>query len=371
MHSAQLSSPSSSVFIQHLRLPLMVAIVCIHAWQTEVIVDGHDLVQEGQLPFFSLVKWLLIDVLCNTAVPLFACFSGFLFFANTSQAFPLSTYWQKLQHRGRSLLLPYLLWNTIILILTAIGQTLLPSLAPEGTKMVMDFRWSDFLYAFWDMRQVQPTWPPYPICYQFWFLRDIMLLGLATPLLWLGFRQIKGMFLLFCMALYVWVPMPTIVNPQIAICFTFGAYCAISQRNIATFLLTYRYPLLGIAVLSNLSTHLFPEHLSFLFPHLPLLNAATLLAFAGAYFRYSKAVAFPWTTSACFFLYAAHALPLRLLSITIERLFNPHTDLALLASFVGRVAFTTVLCLGLYKALHTYAPTLCQHLTGNRTTMRL
>lgn len=370
MHSAQLSSPSSSVFIQHLRLPLMVAIVCIHAWQTEVIVNGHDLVQEGQLPFFSLVKWLLIDVLCNTAVPLFACFSGFLFFANTSQAFSLSTYWQKLQHRGHSLLFPYLLWNTIILTLTAIGQTLFPSLAPEGTKMVLDFRWSDFLYAFWDMRQVQLTWPPYPICYQFWFLRDIMLLGLITPLLWLGFRQIKGTFLLCCMAIYVWVPMPTIVNPQIAICFTFGAYCAISQRNIATLLLPYRYPLLVIAALSCLSTHLFPERLLFFLPHLPLLNAATLLAFAGSYFRYSKAVTSPWTASACFFLYAAHALPLRLLSITIERLLNPHTDFALLTSFVGRVAFTTALCLALYKALHTYAPTLCQHLTGNRTTMK-
>lgn len=125
---------------------------------------------------------------CRIANCLFFCISGYLFARNITSS---KDVWIKLKNRWRSLLPPYILWN-IIFVLWFVVLAIVPGadrfnnsgaiLGRMATQPVLD--------SFYEMFVV-------PAAFHLWFLRDLLLMLLLTPLLcWIAKKQWHVAFLL-------------------------------------------------------------------------------------------------------------------------------------------------------------------------------
>ena len=84
-----------------MRFPLIFLIIMLHCYSVQRLEGNHEIFFKVIYPF-SL--WL-----GETGVPGFFFLSGYLFFLSKK------TYLQKLRTRMYTLLIPYLLWNTLLL----------------------------------------------------------------------------------------------------------------------------------------------------------------------------------------------------------------------------------------------------------------
>ena len=171
------SEQLQSKVISFLRFPLIVGVVLIHAQITTINgIEGNFKAPhpfDGTFPLYESTFYLCAQILARIAVPLFFMFSGFLFFYKTN-GFTAQTYAEKLKKRVRTLLIPYLFWNILFVVFYNVSGRLFPgaieSFIGEGYSI------KDWLMMLWkghgDM----------PISYQFWFIRDLMVVILFTPI---------------------------------------------------------------------------------------------------------------------------------------------------------------------------------------------
>lgn len=174
----QHSSPTRKLaFISQLRFPLAALVVLIHS-----NISGHFTVQGEQMEMARRVIHGFSVGLPSFAVPLFFAISGYLFFYGI-QDFTAETYRKKLQRRIKTLLIPYVLWNCIAFLLfsgRAIvkGEALSWPLSPD---------------IWWGCRQLATSHEcvlgytieeaTAPLLVPLWFMRDLMLLVLLSPII--------------------------------------------------------------------------------------------------------------------------------------------------------------------------------------------
>lgn len=213
------TSASLSRAILLLRFPLMVAIVCIH---TDFRVASQEV---SQLPWFGVALDAFKNYVCFAALALFFFVSGFLFFKE--QAFSPSLYFSKLRRRVKSLLVPYLLWNGLTFLAIAICQLLRPGFSLFLNKQVVDFRWYDYFLVFWDKQLITGLPGDFhgPLLLPFWFIQDLMVIVLLSPVVWFFLKHVRWLFLALLAAAALWLPMPEVAGfrPDCFFYFCLGA----------------------------------------------------------------------------------------------------------------------------------------------------
>lgn len=155
-----------SILIKALRMPLMVAVVFIHCF----IID------DPEMPVVTFVERLFSNILPSVAVPMFLFFSGYLFFTKDDGKFTFNGYLTKLKKRSRTLLLPYLIWNTLVIIAFWAMHRFTPSAINPDFENIANFTLPQLLNCYWKGSG------GFPIAYQFWFIRDLILFVIAAPL---------------------------------------------------------------------------------------------------------------------------------------------------------------------------------------------
>jgi peptidoglycan/LPS O-acetylase OafA/YrhL len=152
-----------------IRLLLITFVVLIHAHPQRVMEAGHP--ADDMCRF---VRRVIDPGLTGVAVPMFALMSGFLFFFELPLVF--GHYRSKIRRRLRTLAVPYLLCSAANLAILLLLQTL-PATRQSFTNnadfVLADFGWGEFLHS-WLIR---------PIPIQLWFLRDLIVLVVVSPLL--------------------------------------------------------------------------------------------------------------------------------------------------------------------------------------------
>ncbi len=136
-----------SQVIDYLRLPLMVGVVLIHCNLHNVVINGTQLVSSEHF-LYNIIHHLLSEEIASVAVPLFFFFSGYLFFSSGLQ-FSRIEYINKLRRRGKTLLIPYLFWNIIVVILFLALQLFLPQLTSGANKPILDYTFLDWINTMW------------------------------------------------------------------------------------------------------------------------------------------------------------------------------------------------------------------------------
>lgn len=199
-----------SKVISFLRFPLILLVVLIHVPRIE---NGPE--------YYNIISTFLSSVVSGIAVPMFFAISGYLFFLSE---FTTTKYCDKLRKRVYSLLIPYLLWNLFSLIVLVLPH-----------YKSYDFTVKNVLISFWNchdsfIHAVSSN----PIDFPMWYIRDLMICNLMAPAYYYIIRYTKFMLPLTFIALWVFgILSPVTGISVIAVAFySFGAYMAIHHRNV-------------------------------------------------------------------------------------------------------------------------------------------
>lgn len=173
--------------IKCIRFPLIVVVVMIHIFQDadKLAVHGHSLTV-GYPEWFYTFMYFMAEGIGRVAVPVFFAISGYLFFYRVRDFTP-ELYKSKLSKRVKSLLVPYLIWNTLFIGLFFLkGVPPLSSFYPSAANFQISTYWLLNSYIGLD---------GYPLLYPLWYVRDLMIIVLISPIVYYFVRKIKYVYM--------------------------------------------------------------------------------------------------------------------------------------------------------------------------------
>ncbi|UVO50923.1 acyltransferase [Sphingomonas sp. SUN019] len=208
-----------------LRFPLVALVVYIHARSgTITFGDGVVSVESAVL---DTVKTALSEGVARTAVPLFFLLSGYLLF-HAQEGWSWSGFAAKLRRRVDTLLVPYLFWNIALYAMIAAAQSTSLRIFFSSSGVLRDMTWGQ--QAAWVLGLQR-----YPIAYQFWFIRDLMILVLLAPAFFLLARRVPVAVVVTAVLGLCWmvdwwpIDIPAI---EAALFFFVGVVAGVHGRNL-------------------------------------------------------------------------------------------------------------------------------------------
>ena len=356
-----------------LRFPLMVLVVFIHVKAP----NASDYASLAGVGIYDMFKRAISLVLAQIAVPMFFFISGYLFF-NRLQEWDWSIYSEKLKKRCKTLLLPYLLWNTIGILFVAFAL-----LRHGGVVEVKDYFCNvDCWKLYWCSRvwAGPPDWlgmthaVTSPLLQPLWFLRDLMVVTVLSPLLWCLFRYTRVWGLLLLLLCFLSQIFPSVPGITAASLFFFGAGGYMNMNHINPTQLTWRnrYIVYAVAVVlwvivtmligyddNGRPMNSLVSPFFVVFGSLAMMNIATASVKKG--YRYAAIL-----TGSTFFIYVSHALLLEFGFKISKVIFGSGSTLMLLFRYLFSVFLIIVICVAVYWLLNRFTPRLCGILTGKR-----
>ncbi len=350
--------------IMFLRFPLIVAVVFIHTNLTDVMINGTLLVDEGQFPIHDLFRHVVTNELARIAVPLFFFISGFLFFYRSD--FSFAVYGMKLKKRIRTLLIPYLFWNIIVFLLLLLTQLFLSSMISGRNKLISDYNWLDWLNLFWDHREGMP------ICYQFWFIRDLIFVILCSPAVYYFIRYGKIFSLIILGVLWMfglWFKLSG-VSITAFFFFSFGAWFSINKRNFAIDFKPILWPAtilyMMLLVAGTLLWYDKVTGYSFLYNIGIVVGLVAIIAWTAYGIAKKRLCVSAFLAGSAFFVYAYHGMPIALITKYWVKLFQPASEITMLAGYFLMPLFIVGVGIGVYAGLRKYFPAFTGLITGGR-----
>lgn len=178
----------SSERLSIIRFPLIVGVVFIHSYSSTVGFAADTIGLTESNLFVDFVRDLISQGVARVAVPLFFLMSGYLFFLGFD--FSKQTYLEKIKSRVKSLLIPFLFWNLITLFVVALAQAIpvTRQYFSGNNELIASFGCWEYVQAIFGIERT-------PISYQFWFIRDLMVLVLLSPIVYFINRQVSKFFI--------------------------------------------------------------------------------------------------------------------------------------------------------------------------------
>jgi surface polysaccharide O-acyltransferase-like enzyme len=359
--------------IAFLRFPLIVGVVFIHNTSTTIIMPDMEFGNVENLPIFDMCSTLFSQILGRVAVPLFFFISGFLFFRNID-GFTKQDYLKKLKGRGKTLLIPYLFWNITAIFIPIIARNIPALAAWFSTTVEYNLQYLlKSVESMWGTMNDEKTMT-YPIAYQFWFIRDLMVVVILTPVIHFCIKKTKiyGVLLLGVLWFFGWwfsVAGMHGLSITAIFFFTAGAYFGSNKLNIIDIMgkvqrLSYvLYPLLVIADLltKNYDVNSFIHKTGIIVGMVFWVNVVASLLRTGK-IRVNR-----FLVSSPFFLFAIHD-PILLSKIrkVLYVTFNPQSDLVITMIYFLLVIIVVFIALGLYYILKRFMPRFTAIITGGR-----
>lgn len=352
--------------ISFLRFPLIIGILFIHS-QTSLAVVGGLL--NVYTPIFDTVRDLCSFVLPAVSVPLFFLISGYLFFYNTN--FSKKVFVEKIKKRGKTLLTPYLYWNGIYLLFNIV-VSYIPTFSSMFKGNPGPISFADVISAMWSYTMgVEHV---YPIAYHFWFIRDLMVMVILSPLYYIFIKQTKT-YGIFCVAI-LWccgysIPYLGMRGMSSAAIFFYmlGAWFSINRKNLITECRKYKklvlilYPLLVVVDLCTIHEvyNIYIRNIGILF------GLIYHLVFASNVIQRRSMPSLAFWSSVSFFVFAIHDpwILTQLRKVTIK-LFSPATDASLLFFYFINILLTIIISVVIYMIIRRKVPRFTAVITGGR-----
>lgn len=337
----------TSAVITVLRFPLMLGVVLIHCRMDGVNVSVFESIQKILSVHFP-----------SPCVPLFFFFSGYLFFLRVNEEhFTMRDYAEKLRKRVRSIFIPYIFWNAVVLGYFAFMHKLTPSLINPENCNIYQYSVLDWIRSFWDYPGGQP------ICYQFWFLRDLIIGFVFSPLFYYVIKYTKWYVVAILLILYIYNSQ--LFPYQVMITFIcWGAYFSILQYDFVEFSMRFgRLSLIifiACLIYSQLDVPFYGRGLETISGMVAFLWAATVFVSAGY-----KFTSFLFNSS--FFVYAFHGFPIVVLKNVLLKVLHPETLLMSLICYFTCFVIMIALSLISYSFLKTVLPKFTAVITGGRS----
>lgn len=333
-----------------IRLPMAIAVVMAHAG---LFVQDYPIANSWLYPAKDMLGWF--------GVPVFYFSSGFLFFRDSTFSLPM--YKEKLKNRIKSLLAPYLLWNLLTIILyTAIQQIPLFSPYCTGMKNLQDYSIQTLLLEFWDRGDgffSEGT----PVLLPFWYLRNLILLSIASPLIYLSAKRIPMITTLILFGWWAYTPGVAYLQYSLFF-FTLGSIFAIHSlefpKNCTNVVIT-------TIVIGLLDLYLHWNGINIgLVTHRIFILSGVFLVFALASAIQRKRSDSHFGQQYSFFVYAAHFPITIALCKVAEKYVDYASTISVYLYYFVVVTIVIVLCILMYILLKWLMPRVLNVLIGSR-----
>lgn len=352
--------------IDWLRFPMIIGVLLIHSYKPPA--RGGSLLPAYDDTFYSLFQFcrnLSSEVVARISVPLFFLIAGFLFFQ--AGGFSRQFYAKKLKSRVHSLLIPYLFWNAFAIVTFGMMQQWLgwTHLAYGPVPFVAQWEATDYLRAFWDLRR-----PHYPLVYPLWFIRDLMVTMLLSPLLYFLIKRLKQVAIVLFFLFWIF-GLPTYltgVNMTALFFFMLGGYFRLSEKNLVSesrelfrfSLIAYPIVAVADALTKGLAVNTYLHNGGILLGIVFLLNIVSYLL------EHKRLTAGTFLPGASFFLFAVHEQSLSQIRKSLTTLFPPGSLLCDVMLYVLPLLLLVLAALSVYYLLKRYCPSALRIMTGAR-----
>lgn len=363
--------------ITSLRFLLIVLVVFIHNnYVQENIIK--DAIENGYEPFVYangfLGIWIqkfISDGIARCAVPLFFLFSAYLQFMKNDKFTVL------LKKRAKSLVLPYFLWPILNIGLYVGIKLLLSKVAPSlflKPKFVPQMEWNavDWFHAFFGYTTLKDgNWHNFADLYliQFWFVRDLFILILLSPLLKLVAKKFPFCTILAVSFFYFGDVRPFFVASQALFYYTLGLYWANYDFDLFAFADKIKWKvLIPLFIILLLYVWNFSETYSFSYWFMVFVDCFVFLKLSAILVKNEKLFRVTkYLAEFSFWLFAIH-MPFLLTSIqTLWRKALPMTNTArCLSEYFGVSLFVIVIGTFAGIILKKICPPLFRILNGGR-----
>ena len=342
--------------IDWLRFPLAAAVVLLHASESTTGNYGTD--------FYGILSLILSQGICRIAVPCFFFFSGFLFFSNLD-SWNIQVWVDKIKKRFFSLFVPYIIWNVIALLAVFGYGWLRARFNPDvaTSSFIGTLNANGWLDMFWSSNF------GCPIDYPLWFIRDLIVFVLLTPLIHF---IVKRTGLWGVVVSFVLCALTESRDFEGLFFFMFGAYFRLYGIDFIEVFRKSRFPsyiccLVGIIIIAC-SYGRYPQlywYTKYLFV---FFGTVSIISLVSASLKGNDKMPNRFLASSAFFIYASHAiLILHDISHYVVLHLMPFTNQTgmVLALFMKSILALSI-CLGLYATLKRFTPELLSVLTGGR-----
>lgn len=360
-----------------LRFPLAVVIVIIHTFLSEetLPIQDYSFVFSDYI-LLKEVNYFIDGFLRGQSVPIYFFISGFVFFLSVEWS--KEKYIQKLKNRVHTLLIPYLVWNTIALLLVVVSQVYFASfLAFPMSSWNLTF--GNILLCYWNytgqLLGIELPGDALPIDAPLWFVRNLMIVVLCTPLLYRLMKRGNCWFVVLLGVLWFfdkYFDKYAFLNNWLSAFFFFswGAYMSINRKDMLVEfgryfrLSVFMYSILGLSYVA--AAHWCPEICK---------TIKSLNVFFGLLFAYNLAAwllrkkyckASPFLASSSFFIYVSHWLICTRLLKLLYIYLQPASSISLLFIHISTTVLTLALLLSAFYLMRRYTPALLRVLTGRK-----
>lgn len=338
--------------ITWLRFPLIILIIMLHCYSVQQLEGVHELFFKAVYPF---ALWL-----GETGVPAFFFISGFLFFLSKKN------YIVKLRSRFHSLFIPYVLWNLLVLLLYVFAYTLGYPQDING-KNIVDYSLIDCLRLFWD-RGSYDNGNFVPLLCPLWYIRNLIIMSIISPLLYYIIRYVREVFLLFVATWWMMTPHNAFIS-QTILFFSLGAYFAILDINPLEFIYRKKRLVLTLFIIfaiGDIISHVYINTLINLQIHRMslILNIPAILLLGDWCVRHGYIN--KWLPNAVFIVFCVHYPIVVVLRKLCATQYSDASDLVHILLYFVCVVISTALSLSIYQVLNRYFPNIKKILSGNR-----
>lgn len=356
-----------------LRFPLAVIIVIVHVFGS---FDTEN------LPISTGVNCFIDAFLRGQSVPIYYFISGYVFFLGINN-YTLDRYKSKLQNRVKTLLIPFIIWNILLVIINLLKRLpILATIFPNIHSVEIDLSISSILNTFWDASKGVFQYPNlgtiessiFPINSPLWFIRELMIVVMLTPIIFRAIKYIGNYFIAIVGIL--WIVLPYFVCYYCdqfltaLFFFSFGSIMSIRAKDmVIEFQRLFKptiiiYPLLCILYMTIVDvapdTAILIKKLKSIVGLLLAYNVSIWMLQTKEY-RVNK-----FLSSSSFFIYIAHYLVYADVLKILMLCFSPESDLANLSVYMLTVVVTIALLLLVFAALKRFSPYVLGLITGRR-----
>lgn len=338
------------------KFPLIVFIVMLHCY-TAVQID-NDVWWHCVYPFLSIGE---------IGVPSFFFISGFLYFYNVSDG--NLQYRRKTKSRVKTLLIPYILWNTLIILLDFVLQSnpFTASFFTGGNKPIADYGLVDFLKCYiyqgeWNFSFATPILSP------MWYVRNLMVLCLISPVVYYILKYFKWVAVLL-LGIW-WMTTSNIAFTQSSVFFfCLGACVKINDLDILKVSSKVKKIFFVFYFILFLADYLVHTEISCQYPL--YIHRLNLIASIYAVLLVGEKISrcHQWTgmiSGSSFFIFALHyplTMALRKATVKFVQVDN---GLLIFAIYLVTIFIVVGICLLVYSSMKKACPSFLNLLTGSR-----
>lgn len=336
---------NSSTKLSAIRTPLIFIVVLSHVNNIYNDIDSLK---------------ITVDIITKSVVPCFFLISGYFFLKEKSLSMKL--YKEKIYKRSKSLFIPYLIWNILPLLVpitlclcTSILTTDLSKFQIYLTEIINNESYNP-ISLFWKNKVNGDSF--YPANFPLWYIRDLMLIIIVSPILYVSLKIFNIYFLLLCFILFlIGIPFSNIL-----LFFSIGMF--LSLNNIDIISLSKKHTVIILFLYISLFYLVFKSHDSITTKVCMFLGVFSLFSLINM--CPSKIISVFYNLSKySFFIYAIHAIYIYRLDDIIYN-FVPNNLIFHIISYVSVAIISCLIGILIYRILKVLSPKTLSILCGSR-----